>query len=296
MAAESLITQVAVAWGDIGGLQETKETIQLSYALGLVKQPDRVAIRPIRRLLFYGPPGTGKTMLAAAMSHELDATFFNARIPDLMSQYFGESSKLLSGLYAAATIHAPSVVFLDEIDALSRQRGGGQESGAERRLLNTFLSELDGLQAKRDELPFIITAGATNVPWDLDHAIVSRFSGGLIYVPLPDTEARRTIFQIYIDNKGHTSQVSPDELVRQSEGYSGREIEQVVSIAVRRMIRRANPDLLQVSTSGQDGLREYLLQTTALIRGDFEMAFARVRPAATPAAIRRYEDWSKSLE
>lgn len=295
-AAEALITQVNVGWNDIGGLDETKETIQIAYALGLVQRPQGVTIQTTRRMLFYGPPGTGKTMLAAAISYELDATFFNARIPDLMSQYFGESSKLLSGLYATAAMHAPAVVFLDEVDALSRQRGGGQESGAERRLLNTFLNELDGLQNKRDDAPFIITVATTNVPWELDRAILSRFSGGLIYVPLPDAAARRVILDLYIAKRGHISYVDADHLVAQSDGYSGREIEQVVAMAIRRMVRRANPELLRQTAGGQEMLRRYQLRTEPLSHDDFRHAFALVKPATNAAHVERFRRWAEQAE
>lgn len=295
-AAEALITQVGVGWDDIGGLDETKETLQLAYALGLVQRPTGVTIQTTRRILLFGPPGTGKTMLAGAISKELEATFFNARIPDLMSQYFGESSKLLSGLYATAAIHAPSVIFLDEIDALSRQRGGGQESGAERRLLNTFLGELDGLQNKRDDAPFLLTVGATNIPWDLDRAILSRFSGGMIYVPLPDAAARDAILDLYIAKRGLQSSVDIDLLAQRTAGYSGREIEQMVSIAVRRMIRRANPALVGHAANGQQALRQYQLRTEPLREEDFDAALAQVRPATPPSQVQRYLEWQRQVE
>lgn len=295
-AAEALITQVNVGWGDIGGLEETKETLQLTYALGVVQRPAGVTIQSARRILLYGPPGTGKTMLAGAISKELDATFFNARIPDLMSQYFGESSKLLSGLYATAGIHAPAVIFLDEIDALSRQRGGGQESGAERRLLNTFLSELDGLQNKREDAPFILTVGATNVPWDLDRAILSRFSGGMIYVPLPDHAARRAIIDLYTSRRGLPLAMALDDLARRTEGYSGREIEQIVGVAVRRMVRRANPTLLDHAANGQETLRRYQLQTEPLRTDDIDAALTQVRPATSREAMAKYTSWQRQME
>lgn len=294
--AEGLITRVDVGWGDIGGLEETKELLQLTFALGLAQRPPGVIFQTSRHILLYGPPGTGKTMLAGAISKELDATFFNARIPDLMSQYFGESSKLLNGLYVTAGIHAPSVIFLDEIDALSRQRGGGQESGAERRMLNTFLSELDGLQNKREDTPLILTVGATNVPWDLDRAILSRFSGGMVYVPLPDVGARRVILDLYIAKRGLATSVSNDELVERTEGYSGRELEQVVNLAVRRMVRRANPQLLAQTALRQDDLRQYQLQSEPLQRNDFDKALAQVRPATMPQQEKRYRDWQNQVD
>lgn len=292
--AEALITSVDVGWDDIGGLDVTKADIQTSYAMGLVQIPPGVMIQANRNLLLYGPPGTGKTMLAGAISKELDATFFNTRIPDLLSQYFGESSKLLHALYAVAATHAPSVVFLDEIDALSRQRGGSQESGAERRLLNTFLNELDGLQHKGGDVPFVLTVGATNVPWELDRAILSRFSGGRIYIPLPDDAARRAILAIYIDRHGHTTTMPEQALVQRTDGYSGREIQRIVTLAVQSMLNRTNPALLTHAAGGQDALRRYELVVNPLSEADFERAFTQVRPAMNDADIGRFEQWHGS--
>jgi SpoVK/Ycf46/Vps4 family AAA+-type ATPase len=288
---EGLITRVNVRWQDIGGLEETKDEIQANFALGLVQVPAGVQVRPNRTLLLYGPPGTGKTMLAGAISNELEATFFNARIPDLLSQYFGESSKLISALYATAATHAPSVVFLDELDALSRQRGAGGESGAERRVLNTLLTELDGLQHKGDEMPLVMTVGATNMPWELDRAVLSRFSGGRIYVPLPDEAARRQIFDIYIARRGHCSSLGVDEFVRLTAGYSGREIERITAMAVQLMLRRMNPDLVRQAAAGRDALRAYQLQIEPLVRADFSAALQRVKPTTSATELRRFETW-----
>ena len=291
---EALITRVNVRWDDIGGLEETKHDIQTSFALGLVKLPPGVKIKPSRTVLLYGPPGTGKTMLAGAISSELDATFFNARIPDLLSQYFGESSKLISALFATAATHAPSVVFLDELDALSRQRGSGSDSGAERRVLNTLLAELDGLQHKGDEMPFVMTVGATNMPWELDRAILSRFSGGRIYVPLPDASARRQILDLYIRQHGHATEMAQEELVRRTAGYSGREIERMISMAVQSMLRRTNPDLLLHAADGRDALGKYQLSVVALTQQDFADALQRVKPTTNPDELRRFEEWRQA--
>ena len=288
---EGLITRVNVRWQDIGGLEETKEEIQTNFALGLVQVPAGVQIRPNRTLLLYGPPGTGKTMLAGAISNELDATFFNARIPDLLSQYFGESSKLINALYSTAATHAPSVVFLDELDALSRQRGSGGENGAERRVLNTLLTELDGLQHKGDDMPLVMTVGATNMPWELDRAVLSRFSGGRIYVPLPDAAARRQIFDIYVAQRGHTTTLSADEFVRMTAGYSGREIERITAMATQTMLRRMNPNLVREAAAGQDALRAYRLQVEPLTQADFTAAIQRVRPSTNAVELRRFESW-----
>jgi len=295
-AVRGLITRADIAWDDIGGLEETKREIQTAYALAVARKPPGVRMSAARNILLYGPPGTGKTLLAAATSRELDATFFNVKVSDMLSKYFGESSKLVSALYAEAVAQAPSVVFLDEFDALTGSRDAS-DSGAERRVLSTLLAELDGLEDKRrDDGPYVLTIGATNVPWQIDKAVISRFGARLIYVPLPDPAARRAILQIHIERKGHKSQVPLDELVARTEGYSGREIEAVVGQAIARMVRRANPDLLQQAAQGREALAGYTLKVQPLSEADFEAALAAIRPITDARDIQRYEAWRRQME
>jgi katanin p60 ATPase-containing subunit A1 len=184
----SLIHKSDVQWGDIGGLEDTKDSIKSAYALALAQKPAGVQVSSWRNLLMYGPPGTGKTLLAAATAGNLEATFFNVKVSSLLSKYFGESTKLISALFSVARRLSPAVIFLDEFESLTPVRGSG-ESGAERRIVSTLLAELDGLQAK-DDTGFVLTICATNLPWLLDLAILSRFQRR-IYVPLPDPDARR---------------------------------------------------------------------------------------------------------
>ncbi len=295
-AVRGLITKTDLSWDDIGGLEETKREIQTAYALAMARKPKGVSLSAARNILLYGPPGTGKTLLAAATSHELDATFFNVKVSDMLSKYFGESSKLVSALYAEAVAQAPSVIFLDEFDALTGSREGS-DSGAERRVLSTLLSELDGLDDKRrDDGPYVLTIAATNLPWQVDKAVLSRFGARLIYVPLPDEAARRAILKIHIERKGHKSLAAPDELVKKTAGYSGREIEAVVGYAVSRMIGRANPDLLQQASQGRESLSDYLLKIEPLAPADFDAALAAIRPVTDARDIQRYDAWRRQVE
>jgi SpoVK/Ycf46/Vps4 family AAA+-type ATPase len=214
----------------------------------------------------------------------------------MLSKYFGESSRLVSALYAEATAQAPSVVFLDEFDALTGSREGS-DSGAERRVLSTLLSELDGLDDKRrDDGPYVLTIAATNLPWQVDKAVLSRFGARLIYVPLPDEAARRAILQIHIERKGHTSQAPLNDLVKKTAGYSGREIEAVVGYAVSRMIGRANPDLLKQASQGRETLAGYMLKVEPIAAADFDAALAAVRPVTDARDIARYDTWRRQVE
>jgi katanin p60 ATPase-containing subunit A1 len=289
----ALIQQTRIRWEDIGGLEETKAAIKGAYAMALARKPQGVEIQSWRNLLLYGPPGTGKTLLAAATAGSLDATFFNIKVSNLLSKYFGESTKLITALYAAARRRSPAVIFLDEFESLTPPRGSG-ESGAERRIVSTLLAELDGLATKDDD-SFVLTMGATNVPWLLDTAILSRFQQR-IYVPLPDEPARRAILEIHLGRRGHRSQLSMDELVRRTQGFAGREIEQLCQAAVARMTRRANPDLLALADRGADAVRSYEIKVEPLSVPDFDAAFASIHPLARPDLLRQYEDWIKKLE
>ncbi|GAB4496681.1 MAG: ATP-binding protein [Anaerolineales bacterium] len=289
----ALIQRPNVKWTDIGGLESTKNAIKSAYALSLARKPKGVGIQGSSNILLFGPPGTGKTILAAATAGSLDATFFNVKVSNLLSKYFGESTKLISALYAVARRMSPAVIFLDEFESLTPPRGSG-ESGAERRIVSTLLAELDGLDTK-DETRFVLTMGATNVPWLLDSAILSRFQKR-IYVPLPDDDTRRAIFEIHISRKGHSTRLSMEELIRRTRGYSGREIEQLCQIAVSQMIARANPMLLGIVDQGQEAVRDYELKIEPLTEEDFRIAFEQIRPVANPQMLRQYEDWLKKLE
>ncbi len=287
-----LIHKSDVRWDQIGGLDDTKDAIKSAYALALAQKPAGVQISSWRNLLLYGPPGTGKTLLAAATAGNLQATFFNVKVSSLLSKYFGESTKLITALYSVARRLSPAVIFLDEFESLTPARGSG-ESGSERRIVSTLLAELDGLQAKDDD-SFVLTICATNLPWLLDLAILSRFQRR-IYVPLPDAPAREAIFNIQLTKRGHQSKMPLSELVRRTEGYAGREIEQIGQIAINKMIRRTNPDLLRIVDQGLDQLSKYQLKVEPLDIRDIEFAFDQVNPLADEKVLKKYTEWQADV-
>lgn len=289
-AVTDLIHRSSVTWENIAGLERTKREIKTAYALTMARKPVGVEVDAPRTLLLYGPPGTGKTLLAAATSNGLDATFFSVRVSDILSKYFGESSKLVSALYDEARNRTPAVIFLDEFDALTRARGGAGESGAERRLLSTLLSELDGLGAKGD-LAFVITVAATNRPWDLDSAVRSRFARE-VYVPLPDAAARHRILEIHLEEKGHRTEMTYEDLVARTDGYSGREVAQMCEQAVAHMIQRTNPNLEGLVDRGREVVAKYELKIDALDERDFDAALESIGPPETTLAeLNRFERW-----
>jgi katanin p60 ATPase-containing subunit A1 len=292
-AVTALIYESPVTWDDIGGLESTKREIKAAYGLSLARKPQGVKLRGWRNILFYGPPGTGKTLLAAATSNGLDATFFNVKVSDVLSKYFGESTKLISALFAAARDRSPAVVFLDEFESLIPQRGGG-ESGVERRIISTLLAELDGLAQKGDDR-YVLTIAATNLPWLIDKAMLSRFEKK-VYIPLPDAAARRAILAIQVEQNGHETAHDLNELTQRTAGYSGREIERLCKEAINHMVTRANPQLISVVDQGREAVEAYQTHIEPLNAEDFDFAFKRVKPETTATDLKKYDEWRNNLE
>lgn len=290
---EALITKSPVTWDDIGGLADTKRTIRQAYAIALARKPAGVNVRPLRNMLFYGPPGTGKTMLAAATSNGLDATFFNVKGSDLLSKYFGDSSKRVAALFEVARAHAPAVIYIDEISELLPPRDSDGVSGAERRVVSQMLMELDGLSAKGDTR-FVMTIAGSNYPWQIDKAMLSRFEKK-VYIPLPDAEARAQILRIQVERNGYRTGVGMDDLVKRTEGFSGREIERLCKEASGRMIDRANAGLVEKTSIGREALVAHELKVEALSAADFDYAFAQFAPETTSGDLRRLEQWARNL-
>jgi len=291
--AAALRMRSSVTWDDIGNLAETKAAIQAAYAFALVQRPVGVQRRPVNKVLLYGPPGTGKTMLAAAASNELDAAFYSVKASDLLSKWFGESPRLISSLYHEAARNAPAVIFLEEFDALAPQRGAS-DSGAERRIVSTLLAELDGLIASGEEDVYVLTIAATNLPWNIDPAILSRFGARLLYVPLPSAEGRGQILRMQTINKGYKLAVPLEELVSRTQSYSGRDIANLCSVAIEYMESSANPEVFEMKD--RDSLSQYQLRIVPLNQDHFDHAFDRVNPQTTPTEITQYYRWREKVE
>lgn len=287
-----LIHRSDVKFEDIAGLDDTKRSIQAAFALSLAQAPAGVRLPPVKNILFYGPAGCGKTLLAAAASNGLDATFFNVKVSDLMSKWFGESPKLVQSLYTAARQQAPGVVFLDEVDALLADREGS-DSSTERRVLVSFLSELDGLGEKSGK-DYVLSIAATNAPWMLDPAILSRFERK-IYIPLPDLPARKQILISQLESRGIASDVSMDSLASQTEGMSGRELERLAKVLIERMVSDANPDLPGIAQQGREAIQKWQMRLRPISRLDVQAALQQVHPETSPELIEKFNSWGRSV-
>lgn len=273
-------------WEGIGGLEEAKKDIREAIILPFVKAKPPYIKAP-RTILLYGPPGSGKTMLAKASSNTLDATFFEARMPTLLSKYFGESQKLINALFEKARKSQPSLIFIDELDSMAMSRDSDIDEST-RRVLSQLLTEIEGFNTKKDERVLIM--GATNKPWDLDDAVVSRFQKR-IYVPLPDKEARKAILMIHLE-EADLSSINLNELSEKTEGFSGRDLASLCQEAITRMVREQNPNIENLTVKE---LEVYSLKYRPLKPEDFDASFEKTKPTVQAADVEKYENWRKEF-
>uniref|UniRef100_A0A803MIU0 AAA+ ATPase domain-containing protein n=1 Tax=Chenopodium quinoa TaxID=63459 RepID=A0A803MIU0_CHEQI len=232
------------------------------------------------------PPGTGKTMLAKAVATECNTTFFNISASSVVSKWRGDSEKLVKVLFELARHHAPSTVFVDEIDSVISHRGEARsEHEASRRLKTELLIQMDGL-SKSNELVFVLAA--TNLPWELDAAMLRRLEKRIL-VPLPDPEARRGMFEELLPSTPNDDQVPYDVMVEKTEGYSGSDIRLVCKEAAMQPLRR----LVTVLEQKTEVIPEDELPPVGPIElKDIELALKNTRPSAHLHA-HRYEKFNE---
>lgn len=194
-----------------GVKNELRELIQ--YPIEHPEKFEKFGMKPSKGVLFYGPPGCGKTLLAKAVANECAANFISIKGPELLTMWFGESEANVRDIFDKARGAAPCVLFFDELDSVGMARGGrvGDAGGAGDRVLNQLLTEMDGAGVKKD-LFFI---GATNRPDILDEALVrpGRLDQ-LIYIPLPDFGARKSIFKAVLRKSPLAKNISLDFLAQ----------------------------------------------------------------------------------
>ncbi len=269
---------------EVAGLDDAKQAIN-DAILTPLKHPELFmgkARQPWRGILFYGPAGCGKTLIAKAVASEVNATFFNVSAANIVSKWLGESERLVMHLFQIARKNQPAIVFIDELDSIGVSRSG-DDVGGERRMKTQLLTELQGLASNHDDRVTVI--GATNLPWEIDFALKSRFEKR-IHVPLPNTEARAAILEIHMEDIEISPTIDFVEMADLTEGYSGRDISIVCREAAMEPIR----DLQR--TGRLDDERE-ILDIRPVSRDDFLSAIENIRPATPPEDVRRYIDWAE---
>lgn len=214
-----------VHWEDIGGLDELKESLKevVEWPLSNISSFQRIGIQPSKGILLFGPPGTGKTMLTKAVATESQANFISVKGSEILSKWFGESERKIAEIFKKAKQASPCIVFFDEIDAIAPIRGSAAgEPRVTERMVNTILSEMDGLE----ELRGVVVIGATNRPDLMDPALLrpGRFDE-VVLVPPPDENARKEILKVHTGHMSLDEDVKLKELAKKTEGYSGADIE-----------------------------------------------------------------------
>ena len=278
-----------IRWGDVAGLEVAKEALKEAVILP-VKYPQFFTgkRKPWNGILLYGPPGTGKSYLAKAIATESDSTFFSVSSSDLVSKWMGESEKLVSSLFTLAREKAPSIIFIDEIDALCSSRGEG-ESEAARRIKTEFLVQMNGVGkvGKVDEEGNErrgLLLGATNLPYSLDHAVRRRFDKR-IHIPLPEARDRAQMFRIHIgDTPNELVQEHYDELGRDTAGFSGSDIAVVVKDVLMMPIRKTQ-DATHFKRIKTDGGDEIMMPCSPGDREAFEATLAGLADEGKAAMV-----------
>ena len=272
---EVLVQVPNVRWEDVGGLKEVKDKLKEMVEWPL-KYPDsfkKLGISAPRGILLYGLPGTGKTLLAKAVATESEANFISIKGPSIFSKWVGESEKAIRKIFSKARQVAPCILFIDEIDAVAPKRGSSGDSGVGDRVVNQILAELDGIES----LEGVTIIAATNRPDMIDSALLrpGRIDS-LVYVPVPDKEARKEIFKVHTRNMPLAKDVDLDWLADKTENYVGSDIESVCREAALVALRKD-------------------IKATKVTKTNFADALKKIKPSAEDETIKKFKKMADQM-
>ena len=268
-----------VTYEDIGGLHEELQRIREMVELPL-KHPElfrHLGIDPPKGVILYGPPGCGKTLIAKAIANETGAHFISINGPEIMSKFYGESEARLREVFQEAEQNAPSIIFIDELDAIAPKRG--EVTGeVERRVVSQLLTLMDGLKTRGQ----VIVIGATNRIEAVDPALrrPGRFDRE-IRIGVPDRNGRKEIFQIHTRRMPLAEDVDLDELADITHGFTGADIAALCREAAMSALRRFLPKI----DLERETIPAEILEQIKVTREDFTNALRIVQPSALREVI-----------
>jgi transitional endoplasmic reticulum ATPase len=262
-----------ITYEDVGGLDREIQRVREMVELPL-RHPSlfkRLGIDPPKGVLLRGPPGCGKTLLAKAVANESEAHFISINGPEIMSKFYGESEKKLRKLFIEAEEKSPSIIFIDEIDAIAPKRET-VTGEVERRVVAQLLALMDGLHSRGR----VIVIGATNRPNSLDPALrrPGRFDRE-IEIKVPNEKGRREVFQIHTRNMPLDKKISLKEFAQITHGFVGADISAVCREAAMSALRRYLPQI----NLDSDMIDPDLLEQISVTKEDFDEALKEVLPS-----------------
>ncbi len=264
------------SWDDVGGLEDIKQELRESvdWPLKYPKLFEKAGIRPLNGILLFGPPGCGKTLLAKAIANESQSNFIAIKGPEIYSKWVGESERAVREIFRKARQAAPSIIYFDEIDAISSGRGTYEGTHTFASIVNQMLVEMDGIENRRG----IVIVASTNRPDIVDPAFLrpGRFDR-LIFVEAPDHEARLKILQVHTKYMPLAEDVSLEKIARNTEGYSGADLENVCREA------------------GMQAIREKMTNIDRIENRHFEFSLSKIKSTLPKEIIERYESMAKQL-
>ncbi|MBS3143545.1 CDC48 family AAA ATPase [Candidatus Woesearchaeota archaeon] len=298
---EVLIETPNVKWKDIGGAKEVQQELKeaVEWPLKYAESFKKLGVRPPKGILIYGPPGTGKTLLAKAVAGESEANFILVRGPELLNKFVGESEKGIRKVFERARQASPSIIFFDELDSLAPKRGMSHDSQVTERVVNTLLSEMDGLE----ELNDVVVIGATNRPDILDPALLrpGRFDR-LSFVGAPSKEERLEILKIHTKPMPLAKDVDLNKIAEKTEGYTGADIEAVCReagiLTLRNNVkaREAKEEISEEIKEGKQKVKKVkekpkkeIIEELEIKNKFFEEALKKVKSSVTKEIIDKYK-------
>ena len=285
---EVLVEVPDITWKQVGGLEDVKQELKeaVEWPLKFPEVFDRLQTKPPKGILLFGPPGTGKTLLAKAVANESECNFIAIKGPELLSKWVGESEKGVREIFRKARQASPSIIFFDEIDAMVPKRGSYQGSShVTESVVSQILTELDGME----ELKNVTVLAATNRPDMLDDALLR--PGRLerhIYVPAPDAESRKKIFEVYLGGETGSilaKDVDTEDLVKRTEGYVGADIESLVREAKMAAMR----EFIGSMGARSEQERSDAIKNVMITKAHFDGALLKVKGSLDREAIEASE-------